>query len=271
MRTYYDLFGLPFGASEEQVRQRYRELAKRFHPDVNPSPEAARQMQLLNEAYRTLTTPHLRLAYHLRVLALVKRQRATSTERPPIVYSQVQSIAYSDSNLSLLLLPLIGIVVIAALIYHWMHPFPFQKVDLHRFYLNKLPAYLHIPATIQRVDLSHNRFTSIPPQLEKLPLLLSLNMSHNRLTELSSRIGHFTQLEELNLSYNQIRALPLGIGELTRLRRLDLRGNQLTDLPEEIFLLPSIEVLDLRDNPLSPAARDRLRQFQTDCGCQVRW
>ncbi|MCS6895370.1 MAG: DnaJ domain-containing protein [Bacteroidia bacterium] len=269
MQTYYDLFGLPFGAPESQVKQRYRELAKRFHPDVNPSPEAAHQMQLLNEAYRILTTPHLRLAYHLRMLALIKRQKVRMSAEAQA--HRVLHVESARSGIHLVLLPLIGVVVAAALTYHWMHPFPFQKLDLRRFQLKKLPSYLYLPTSIQRIDLSYNRFTSIPSEIEKLPLLASLNMSHNRLRELSSRIAYLHRLEELDLSHNQISALPLGIGEMMRLRRLYLRGNRLTDLPEELFLLPNIELLDVRDNPLSPTARDRLRNFQANTTCQVMW
>ncbi len=46
------LFGLPQEASEEQIRQRYRELALAFHPDRNGGDQAL--MQEINAAYQRL-------------------------------------------------------------------------------------------------------------------------------------------------------------------------------------------------------------------------
>ena len=46
------LFGLPQGATAEQVRQRYRELALAFHPDRRGGDQAL--MQEINAAYQRL-------------------------------------------------------------------------------------------------------------------------------------------------------------------------------------------------------------------------
>jgi DnaJ-domain-containing protein 1 len=45
------LLSLPPTATQLQIKRRYRELAKRHHPDHGGD---ARQMQLLNEAYQIL-------------------------------------------------------------------------------------------------------------------------------------------------------------------------------------------------------------------------
>ncbi|MCS7296661.1 MAG: DnaJ domain-containing protein [Bacteroidia bacterium] len=265
MRTYYDLLGLPFGASEAQVRQRYRELAKRFHPDVNPSPEAKLHMQRLNEAYRVLTTPHLRRAYHWRIAMLLARRSV----RSPI--SPAPSLTPPLGHLSHLFAALILLLFLIAVFYHWTHPFPFRRLHLSGFGWHSLPPYLHLPPSIQRIDLSRNRLKEIPKELWRMSSLTHLDLSYNQLTTLSSQIFLFSHLEELNLSYNQLSILPLGIGELRRLRRLELQGNRLQEVPEEIFTLPHLEVLDVRQNPLAPEAQIRLRQFQERCGCQVLW
>ena len=48
----YKVLGLEPGASDEEVKQAYRRLAKKYHPDLNPGDaEAARKMQEVNEAY----------------------------------------------------------------------------------------------------------------------------------------------------------------------------------------------------------------------------
>jgi len=46
--------GIPAQATAEEARRQYRELAKRWHPDVNPGEDAHGRMQELNEAYAFL-------------------------------------------------------------------------------------------------------------------------------------------------------------------------------------------------------------------------
>lgn len=264
VRTYYDLFGLPFGAPEALIKQRYRELAKRLHPDVNPSPDAAREMQRLNEAYRVLTTPHLRLAYHMRLAArTVRRTAAAAPASRPVRTPQTGIVPH------FILVILLGFVFLTALVYHWMHPFPFQRMNLSSMGLHALPPYLYLTPSLQRMDLSDNHLTSVPPEIYALPALTSLNLSHNALTLFPTPLMGLTHLEDLNLSYNRLSALPIGIGEMYSLRRLILRGNRLETLPEELFLLPHLELLDVRENPLSSHTRQRLHRFEQESSCQV--
>jgi hypothetical protein len=50
----YKLFGLSPGASEEEIRKRYRELVKKFHPDVNKDPRAEEKFIEIQAAYEQL-------------------------------------------------------------------------------------------------------------------------------------------------------------------------------------------------------------------------
>ncbi|MEC7709126.1 MAG: DnaJ domain-containing protein, partial [Candidatus Thermoplasmatota archaeon] len=36
-RDYYDILELDKGASEDQIKQSFRSLARKFHPDKNPN------------------------------------------------------------------------------------------------------------------------------------------------------------------------------------------------------------------------------------------
>src|SRR5687768_1454525 len=53
-RALYAVLGLSPGADQAAIRQSYRALARRLHPDVNRSAGAADQMRDLNAAYDTL-------------------------------------------------------------------------------------------------------------------------------------------------------------------------------------------------------------------------
>lgn len=51
-------------ADEEIITIVYRKLAQRYHPDVDPSPEAQRRMVEINEARATLRDPERRTRWY---------------------------------------------------------------------------------------------------------------------------------------------------------------------------------------------------------------
>ncbi len=63
--SYYDILGVPAWATIPDIRQAYRELSKRYHPDTSVlDPDVAKlRFQRLNEAYQVLTNPTQRLLY----------------------------------------------------------------------------------------------------------------------------------------------------------------------------------------------------------------
>jgi curved DNA-binding protein CbpA len=60
---YYAIMDLRPAATQAEIKQRYRELARRYHPDVNPSPDAAQKIKIVNEANRVLSDPERRSRY----------------------------------------------------------------------------------------------------------------------------------------------------------------------------------------------------------------
>ena len=54
----YQVLGVSPNASEDEIRQAYRRLAKQYHPDLNPGDKtAAQKMNEINEAYDLLKNP----------------------------------------------------------------------------------------------------------------------------------------------------------------------------------------------------------------------
>lgn len=59
----YACLGVSRTASPEQVRQAYRNAARRFHPDVNSDPLAADEFKIIASAYEVLIDPQRRTEY----------------------------------------------------------------------------------------------------------------------------------------------------------------------------------------------------------------
>lgn len=63
-KDYYTILGVPRDADGSAIRQAYRTLARKFHPDLNGGdPEAERTFKELNEAYSVLSDAEKRRAY----------------------------------------------------------------------------------------------------------------------------------------------------------------------------------------------------------------
>ncbi|MGE5618181.1 MAG: DnaJ C-terminal domain-containing protein [Sphingomonadaceae bacterium] len=63
-RDYYDILGVGRGASDKEIRQAYRRLARKYHPDVNPNDKSAEaRFKEIGEAYEVLSDPDKRAKY----------------------------------------------------------------------------------------------------------------------------------------------------------------------------------------------------------------
>lgn len=64
MSNYYDVLGVTEDASEKEVRQAYRRLARQYHPDVNKNDSGAEEkFKEINEAYGVLSDEDSRKKY----------------------------------------------------------------------------------------------------------------------------------------------------------------------------------------------------------------
>jgi hypothetical protein len=78
LRNYYKILGIPFDASDDEVKSAYRRLAKQYHPDIVKNAEAAERMKLINEAYEVLKDKRKRAVYdyiYFRYKAWVQKEQ----------------------------------------------------------------------------------------------------------------------------------------------------------------------------------------------------
>ncbi|MFJ9078858.1 DnaJ C-terminal domain-containing protein [Streptomyces sp. NPDC102278] len=62
-RDFYEVLGVSRTASQDEIQQAYRKLARKSHPDVNKDPGAEERFKDLNEAHSVLSDPKTRARY----------------------------------------------------------------------------------------------------------------------------------------------------------------------------------------------------------------
>jgi curved DNA-binding protein len=63
-KDYYSILGISKTASPEEIKQAFRKLARKYHPDVNPgNKQAEAKFKEINEAYEVLSDPDKRKKY----------------------------------------------------------------------------------------------------------------------------------------------------------------------------------------------------------------
>ena len=62
-RDYYEVLGVPRSASADDIKNAFRNLARKYHPDVNKAEDAEEKFKEINEAYGVLSDPERRAAY----------------------------------------------------------------------------------------------------------------------------------------------------------------------------------------------------------------
>ena len=98
-KDYYDILGVKREASEAEIKSAYRKLARKYHPDVNKTPEAEKKFKDINEAYEVLGDKNKRQRYD----SLGANWQGGQSYTPPPGFEQYgfgggQSGAYQSFN-----------------------------------------------------------------------------------------------------------------------------------------------------------------------------
>lgn len=67
MRDYYDVLGVSPGAGADEIKRAYRQLARRYHPDISGD-ERAGAFHEVSRAYEVLSDPRRRCTYDTRLI-----------------------------------------------------------------------------------------------------------------------------------------------------------------------------------------------------------
>ena len=78
-KDYYQVMGVSREATDAQIKQAYRKLARKYHPDVSKEKDAEARFKDVGEAYEVLKSPEKRASYD----QLGKNHRAGEDFRPP--------------------------------------------------------------------------------------------------------------------------------------------------------------------------------------------
>ena len=62
-RDYYEVLGVPRDADTKMIKNAFRQLARRYHPDTSTEPDAEQRFKEIAEAYGVLSDPAKRVSY----------------------------------------------------------------------------------------------------------------------------------------------------------------------------------------------------------------
>ena len=94
VRNYYEILGVTRESTAEEIKKSFRQLARKYHPDVNPGNNTAEEsFKDINEAYDVLSDENKRAEYDQLIFGKAKRKvpltaprngnAATSNNRTP--------------------------------------------------------------------------------------------------------------------------------------------------------------------------------------------
>jgi DnaJ domain len=164
----YRILHVEPNASLETIRAAYRRLARAYHPDLNPRPEAVERMRAINAAYAVLSDQAQRAAYDAQ--RYLRRARAVRTSVTP----QMRPVVITTSNPPTQLqrqvdraVAVVGIVLLIAIAFYTVNVIPYAE---QQYQAQRSGAPLARPTTTaipQSATTDHTTSPAIPDRLSR--------------------------------------------------------------------------------------------------------
>lgn len=124
-KDYYEILGIEKSATNSEIKNKFKELAKQWHPDVNQSPDALEKYKDLQKAYETLSDFEK------------KRQYDTQNQFNIVNTEKRETLAYK-------LKPLI--VIVFYILFDLFYAIPFQILHIDPEHLSTLAKTIYLIA-----------------------------------------------------------------------------------------------------------------------------
>ena len=90
-KNYYEILGVSIESSTDEIKTAYRKLARKYHPDINKSPDAIQMFKDITEAYETLSTPQEREKYNTLKGFFKQEKTTTSAKKAEESYTETKT------------------------------------------------------------------------------------------------------------------------------------------------------------------------------------
>ena len=95
-KNYYEVLEVSINSTTAEIKAAYRKLARKYHPDINKSPEAIERFKEITTAYETLSNPIEREKYNILKGIFEPAKTKTSSEQAQTEYKNTTK--NSNSN-----------------------------------------------------------------------------------------------------------------------------------------------------------------------------
>ena len=142
LSEYYQILGLPHNSSVNDIKKAYRNKARLYHPDINPSPDARDKFILVTEAYEFLIANHDKMSHneesYQQAMENWRKYRQDRSNQRAQVYARASYIRFKKTKFykttrifdgttiifSLILSIVMVVYIVAGYIYRIIHPLP---------------------------------------------------------------------------------------------------------------------------------------------------
>ncbi len=99
--NYYAVLGVPVDADNDTLKRAYRQLARRFHPDLvgTTNQNAASEMKRINRAYAVLSDPEKRRSYDVVIGGVLDLRRGARPRPQQHTFNRDQDVAFDGLSI----------------------------------------------------------------------------------------------------------------------------------------------------------------------------